>query len=1339
MQNQHAPIAQIRRPLARALRIDPNSECICVWPENRVSVPHMWGILAEILGERQLRWVIKVSRVVQRNNRRLRLDVFVMAGVRAKSVLKRVVKAQKAHGWLARFHRAWEQRRSLRRRRGAAANLNLPATHENHQTGSLKFSTWNIHSVANKRPELEMYLRQTCTAVLALQETARSSEHWPIRVRGYQCFEAPAMEHQPGQRGLALLVRQDLAAYQVGQESPYLLIAKVTVADGDDLTIASVYVPPRGYAGRSVALRQIRKAAEGWMRQRVGVKAVIMGDWNMSRTQLAKMLAKWNTTVPLLVNRCSGSAVSWTGGRNWADLDHMVVSPEAAVSVSRAVVDRSWDLSDHWPLRATWSRGAHGRANGQAPGNGANSISKWKLGLMRDEEKSALIAHHNVWNTLFLDEEAEEAQTEVTEFERAVREVGGELGLLEEVNQQREGPAPAYRLSGRARRAINQRRRRHEEWAEEEAPERGELWARYEEARRKAKAATRAAMQRSWNSFIRGGADKLAGHQMREYWQWARRIMGRSRASGSNLIIDPLTGRTVSEPQAVKRTWASHYRSLAADATGHSRDFQYWQDQFPDIPMQHILPGMDAAVTWAELNGALSHLRNWKAPGVDGIPGEFYKAAVQSTTSEEYDGVNPPSELGRMLLRMADRVMRTGQIPNQWQEALVVSIPKKGDLKQMDNYRGISLIAVALKLVTVVAIRRVQRGLETRGWFRQEQAGFRFREECPAQTTALYEIVQRRRAAGHGTYLAFVDMRKAYDTVPHGALLRKMWLAGVRGRVFRFMQSLYDDARMAVLTKHGRSEAVPVLRGVRQGCPASPTIFNIFVNDILDGFDLEGLGVSVPGLQSRVAGLLFADDLVIMAPTRGRLVRMLRKLDEWAERNEMSFGIAKCGVMGVGVKNHHDLMARLRREPERWHLGGEQVPIVDSYTYLGLVVNSDLDLKVMAADRASKGWKVLRALKPVLASSRIPLAMRLHIVKYILVPTLAFGGELWGMSVDRSAQVEKVLSAALRALFRLGDKSRRISPIVIGMETGVCPVAARVAGSKARAFHKYPNLRTVVASLVRNPAVPAKLMRGSWVRGSGIWLARWGPAMPEVDVGNVIQPHVAAKLVREHVWGQRARVVGGVGAQRYSNRDMRASNGYIAAAVRYPQHAMGVHWLSRARVGTVWMARDFVRIGWLPEYLRTQCPFCDEGYEGETLVHFLVECPRWNEARLNLQPLIDKAEEVLGLEADVENLAVYLLGGRVGGEQDDGVRCKHWVKLPRNPQRDNIGNVDDVDDGVAVEDRVPGFILVARFFEAVMPTRLAELSPLLPANPPRADAQLGMAALQQDENDYVLP
>src|SRR4051812_11915511 len=101
----------------------------------------------------------------------------------------------------------------------------------------------------------------------------------------------------------------------------------------------------------------------------------------------------------------------------------------------------------------------------------------------------------------------------------------------------------------------------------------------------------------------------------------------------------------------------------------------------------------------------------------------------------------------------------------------------------MDNYRGISLIAVALKVVCSIVIDRIKGSLEERELLCREQAGIRSREECAAQVIALYEIARRRQLCGLPTFAAFIDFRKAYDTVPHQALLKKLDGIGVRGKV----------------------------------------------------------------------------------------------------------------------------------------------------------------------------------------------------------------------------------------------------------------------------------------------------------------------------------------------------------------------------------------------------------------------------------------------------------------------------------------------------------------------------------------------------------------------------
>ena len=131
----------------------------------------------------------------------------------------------------------------------------------------------------------------------------------------------------------------------------------------------------------------------------------------------------------------------------------------------------------------------------------------------------------------------------------------------------------------------------------------------------------------------------------------------------------------------------------------------------------------------------------------------------------------------------------------------------------MDNHRGISLIS------STMVIRRIGRAMEQRsyecGGFNRGQGGFRSREECIGQVISLFEITKRRKAKGLATFAAYIDFQKAYDRVPHEALLHKLWLYGVRGKAYGFVRALYTNSYMNVLLPCGKSPKVQLLRGVR--------------------------------------------------------------------------------------------------------------------------------------------------------------------------------------------------------------------------------------------------------------------------------------------------------------------------------------------------------------------------------------------------------------------------------------------------------------------------------------------------------------------------------------------
>ncbi|KAF9760634.1 LINE-1 retrotransposable element ORF2 protein [Nosema granulosis] len=101
-------------------------------------------------------------------------------------------------------------------------------------------------------------------------------------------------------------------------------------------------------------------------------------------------------------------------------------------------------------------------------------------------------------------------------------------------------------------------------------------------------------------------------------------------------------------------------------------------------------------------------------------------------------------------------------------------------------------------------------------------------EECNAQAATLFEIATRRSIQNQRTYITFIDYAKAYDKVPQSALIRKLESIGIGGHLLKVIKALYDDPRMCVRAGSSLSSIVNYHCGVRQGCPASPILFDFF-------------------------------------------------------------------------------------------------------------------------------------------------------------------------------------------------------------------------------------------------------------------------------------------------------------------------------------------------------------------------------------------------------------------------------------------------------------------------------------------------------------------------------
>ena len=990
------------------------------------------------------------------------------------------------------------------------------------------------------------------------------------------------------------------------------------------------------------------------------------------------------------------------------------MNSEGLESLAKTWVNRQCDLSDHWPLM--------GRVRYPLKMNNmlldSFKLPSFKVKSIR--ENSQGIANHNLWEVLRDHMEATDDQTHFPRFfDLTTMDVAKDMGVLKEEGSG-SGKPQTYKLSRSAKRKIKNRRKKYSDWTRQQHPTHGDdLWLEYKSAKEEAKSEIKKDTKKSWDAHILEGSKNYTNNEFKHFWNWANKLSGRKIYSNANLNgpvwVKEGNRKILKFGTGATQAWYDHFSHLFEDHTGHSKDREYWEEKFPGEP-EESLPRMDDDITWEELNFTLRDLHLWKASF--GAPYEFFRTAYDSVADGLFNPEKPNTVLGEVLLMLINKIFNEG-VPNQFNKTGLITIPKEGDAKDMDNSRGIVLIHSIIKIITIIVHKRIQPALEERNFFIKEQAGFRKREECVGQATALYEILLRRKLSGKKTFLAFIDFRKAYDTVPHEGLRRKLILAGVSGKCLTFVSSLYENVTMFIRNgKQGYMKMeVLVLRGCRQGCPLSPLCFNIFINDILK--DLKGKGVSVNGLKHRIVGLLFADDLALLSPTRRKLREALACLNQSAEKNEMTFGIKKCGIMGVG----DNAMALVRADAALWVLGGEQIPVVDNYKYLGLVITSTLDLDEMVLSRMVKGEKAFKSLYPIMSTSRIPLYIRKTIMSACLVPVLTYGGELWGMNEERSKGLQKILTKGLKALLRLKARSNITAASTMGLELKVPSIGAMASAAKTRALLKYPSNKTIISKLVRRP--PSGLKKRTWVSGGFQWLKTYNRNVPLYS-----SPESGARRVRKtQTKREIERGKSTKSLQIFKNCKYAKTRNYLKKAMRFPSVSRGVHWLARCRVNAFWTTVRLAKIGMVAPEWENVCPCCGIDYptKGETVAHMLLVCPKWNTQRQqHLQSLLDFIQEASGFEswdsltdAELEVYCQICLGG-----------CKDGVPKLVIPDwsGDEYDGADEVERVVhpVFPFQGPPFIKVARFLQDIVPIRLGILHDIL--IPSGADADIGMAA-----------
>ena len=317
----------------------------------------------------------------------------------------------------------------------------------------------------------------------------------------------------------------------------------------------------------------------------------------------------------------------------------------------------------------------------------------------------------------------------------------------------------------------------------------------------------------------------------------------------------------------------------------------------------------------AEVESLLKQLNTKKSPGHDGIPTRLLKEAA--------------AELAPSLAVLYNLSFQTGDIPQDWKDATVSPIHKKGAKTSPTNYRPISLLSITSKIQEKIVYSRLYKHILP--YLPPHQSGFRKHDGTELQLARLVHQISAARDSGQSVLACFFDLSKAFDRVWHKGLLAKLLHYGVRDRALTWVEAYLTGRRQRVKVLDTTSSWLPIPAGVPQGSVLGPLLFLIYTIDLPHACTNTNTTCSQ-----------FADDtaLITSTPSLQTTQLQLQKAVSSAGRWLKDWHLLVNAEKTVTVIFHHD-----NRPPEQQptiYLDGKLLSVARKQRHLGITFQHDL-------------------------------------------------------------------------------------------------------------------------------------------------------------------------------------------------------------------------------------------------------------------------------------------------------------------------------------------------------------------------------------------------------------
>ncbi len=387
---------------------------------------------------------------------------------------------------------------------------------------------------------------------------------------------------------------------------------------------------------------------------------------------------------------------------------------------------------------------------------------------------------------------------------------------------------------------------------------------------------------------------------------------------------------------------------------------------------------------------------------------------LKSKTSQGHDEISTKllkqciNHLASPLSHIINQSMLTGIVPSDMKLAKVIPIFKSGDQYSFNNYRPISILPAFSKILEKVIATKLIKYLESQNLLYKHQYGFRPKHSTIHPIIHLLNNIttENDKPSKNLTLAVFIDLSKAFDTINHDILLKKLDNLGVRGVSNTWFRNYLENRMQYMELNSAKSTLESLTCSVPQGSILGPILFLIYVNDICN--------------CTRLDILSFADDTTITVSSADidslytLMNSELKKLDCWFRANRLCLNVKKTkyilfrpGNMYIDTENRN-ITLNNQTVDQICHTGTEK-----SFKFLGLYIDETLSWKhhiQKICSKISRSNYIINKVKNLL-----PMKSLLTLYSSIVQSHINYGLIIWG-NAKTAHKIAKLQKKSIRII-----------------------------------------------------------------------------------------------------------------------------------------------------------------------------------------------------------------------------------------------------------------------------------------------------------------------------------